>query len=73
MAKEKLSKSELMDLFEKLAINALKPQVEVIMEGIKTEVDLETATRNILGKIGARITFGKDIYDGVMMKAQDKN
>lgn len=72
MEKQEKDASEVLDLFEKLAIDALTPSmVEILRMGKDsgiTQQDPRIAARNIIGKIGLRIAFGKEIADPIIAK-----
>ncbi len=54
--------TEALDLIEKLLIKTMMPIVRQLLPNAKEE-DLERNARNMLGHIGSRITFGKELYD----------
>jgi len=62
--------TELMDQLENIAIAAMKPVVAYVLESIESDTDLEIATRNLLGKVGTRILFGKEIYDAAAKRTK---
>jgi len=64
MAKKGLKETEILDLFEGLCIEVLVPSIKLFRNNFKKSGELfkesdSTLARNLIGKIGVRITFGK--------------
>lgn len=69
-----MNNTEFLDTLEGLIIKSCLPLMEIVKKEVPSIGDMDTyeMTRAIIGKIGVRIAFGKEIADKMIMKELDK-
>lgn len=62
------SMTEIMDEFERVALKSFLPYAGMVKTATESDLEPEVIARNLLGKIGVRIVFGKTLTDKVLFK-----
>ncbi len=60
---EQMDESKALDILEKIVINACLPTIEFLKKESKQDLNMDSYTmaRNMVGRIGLRIVFGKTV------------